>query len=165
MALVRKTLSIATLGAVSFRSKKEKLRRADRARWEAEAELQREHDAREAAERRVAKAEERLKRAASDATRSADALAKVKRKRRRSRIEHLVEASAPLARSGATAVHDATTDAMHRSRKAARKARKSADKTSAKARKSARKAAASTKHAVGPQVEKLTAKVKDAIDV
>ena len=50
MGLVRKTLSVGTLGVVSFRSKKEKLRRAERAREEAELALEAEHDARENAE-------------------------------------------------------------------------------------------------------------------
>ena len=57
MGLVRKTFSVATLGAVSFRSKKERLRRAERALRDAEQDLERERSARETAERRIAAAE------------------------------------------------------------------------------------------------------------
>jgi hypothetical protein len=70
MGLVRKTLSVGTLGLVSFRSKKEKLRRADRARFEAEEALERETNAREAAEVRIAAAEKRVKQATADAART-----------------------------------------------------------------------------------------------
>lgn len=83
MGLVRKTLSVGTLGAVSFRSKKERLRRADRSRNEAEAALEQEHAARAAAEVRVAAAEKRVKHAKADAARTAEKLEKVKRRNRR----------------------------------------------------------------------------------
>ncbi|HEY5013342.1 MAG TPA: hypothetical protein VIK61_11645, partial [Acidimicrobiia bacterium] len=86
MGLIRKTMSIGTLGAVSFRSKKEKLERATRSRREAEVALEEEHGAREAAETRVGRAEKRLKRARAEAERNAHELAKVKcRAKRRSR--------------------------------------------------------------------------------
>jgi hypothetical protein len=50
MGMVRKTVSIGTLGLVSFRSKKEKLRRAERSQRDAEARLESEHAARVDAE-------------------------------------------------------------------------------------------------------------------
>ena len=46
MGLIRKTVSIGTLGIVPFRSKKEQLRRAEKAYREAEAELAGEQAAR-----------------------------------------------------------------------------------------------------------------------
>ena len=71
MGLVRKTLSVATLGAVSFRGKKERLRRADRALRDAEQDLARERSARETAERRIGAAEERVKHATTEASHAA----------------------------------------------------------------------------------------------
>ena len=53
MGLIRKTLSVGTCGVVSFRSKKERLRRAERSQHDAEASLIGEHAARVAAEGRV----------------------------------------------------------------------------------------------------------------
>src|SRR6476660_3502317 len=50
MGVMRKTLSVGTLGVVSFRSKKERLRRAERSQRDAEAFLEAEHAARVAAE-------------------------------------------------------------------------------------------------------------------
>ena len=44
MGIIRKTASISTLGIVSFRSKKELLRRAEKDRLAAEAALSREQD-------------------------------------------------------------------------------------------------------------------------
>ena len=80
MGLVRKTLSVATLGAVSFRGKKEKLRRAERALRDAEQDLARERSARETAERRIGAAEERVKQATAEASHAAKRLEKVERK-------------------------------------------------------------------------------------
>ena len=82
MGLVRKTLSVATLGAVSFRSKKEKLRRAERALRDAEGDLARERSTRETAERRIGAAEERVKHATAQASHAATRLEKVKRKQK-----------------------------------------------------------------------------------
>lgn len=158
MGLIRKTVSIGTLGAVSFRSKKEKLERATRSRHEAEVALEEEHGAREAAETRVGRAENRLKRARVEAERNAHELAKAKRKakrrsRRRAGFSELLAGSEPIVRDGADAVRSATTDAVERSRKGGRRARKAAAK-----------ATVATKDAVTPQVEKLAAKVRESLD-
>jgi hypothetical protein len=67
VGLVRKTLSVATLGSVSFRSKKEKLQRAERSCRDAESALEREHMGRVAAEGRIVAAEKRMKRARAGA--------------------------------------------------------------------------------------------------
>ena len=137
MGVVRKTLSVATLGVVSFRSKKEKLRRADRARLDAESVLEEEQHAREQAELRIAAAEKRLKHAESEATRTAQKLEKEQRKRRNSRKHRAVELS----------------EAADRGRRMGRKARKAA-----------RKATEATKSAVAPRAEKVASKIGDAID-
>ena len=63
MGVIRKTLSIGTLGAVSFRSKKERLRRAERAQRAAEAALDDEHAARVSAEDRAGTVEKHARRA------------------------------------------------------------------------------------------------------
>jgi hypothetical protein len=160
MGMIRKTISIGTLGTVSFRSKKEKLERATRSRHEAEVALEEEHGAREVAETRVGRAEKRLKRARAEAERNAHELAKVKRKakrrsrsRRRTGIGDLLASSEPIVRDGADAVRSATTDTVKRSRKSGRRARKAATK-----------AAVATKDAVTPHVEKLATKVRESID-
>ena len=123
MGLVRKTFSVATLGVVSFRSKKEKLRRAERSRRDAEIDLQRERSARESAERRIAAAEERVKHATGEASQAARRLEKVKRKqkaergRRRERaLGGVLAAAEPLVRSRAQAARDVTADAGRRLR-------------------------------------------------
>ena len=56
MGLIRKTLSVGTLGIVPFRSKKEKLVRAERGRHQAEVVAGRERAARVEAETRGRKA-------------------------------------------------------------------------------------------------------------
>ena len=61
MGPIRKTMSVTTFGIVPFRSKKEKLRKAERARDEAERELAREQAARSTAESRIAAAEKRVR--------------------------------------------------------------------------------------------------------
>ena len=63
MGIIRKTMSVGTLGLVSFRSKKEKLRKAEAQAETAAADLLREHQARELAEQRVAKAEKKAREA------------------------------------------------------------------------------------------------------
>jgi Ribonuclease G/E len=162
MGMVRKTLSISTLGVVSFRSKKEKLRRADRSRREAEAALEHEHHAREAAEVRVAAAEKRVKHATADAARNAQKLEKVKRRdRRRAALGGLLRDAEPAVRSGADAVRSAGSDAAVRGRKAGKKAGKRARKAGQKA---AARATAVTKDVVVPGVEKATAKLSESIE-
>lgn len=162
MGMVRKTLSIGTLGVVSFRSKKEKLRRADRSIHEAEIALEHEHNAREAAELRVAVAEKRVKHATSEATRNAAKLAKVKRRdRRRAAIGELLRDAEPAVRSGADAVRSAGSDAATRGRRAGKKAGKRARKAGKKA---AARATAVTKDVVVPSVEKVTAKIGESIE-
>jgi len=162
MGMVRKTLSIGTLGVVSFRSKKEKLRRADRSRRDAEIALELEHDAREAAELRIAAAEKRVKHATAEAARNASKLAKVKRRdRRRAALGDLLRDAEPAVRSGADAVRNAGSEAATRGRKAGKKAGKRARKAG---RKAAARATAVTKDVVLPGVEKAAAKIGESIE-
>jgi hypothetical protein len=63
MGMIRKTASISTLGLISFRSKKERLRRAEAAHREAADDLAAEQAARAAADKRVAEAERRTRQA------------------------------------------------------------------------------------------------------
>ena len=83
MGLIRKTLSVGTFGVVSFRSKKEKLRRAERSQHDAEASLEEEHAARVAAEDRVSGSEKRAKRASAQAAHTAKRLERSKHRNRR----------------------------------------------------------------------------------
>jgi hypothetical protein len=80
MGIIRKTASIGTLGIVSFRSKKELLRRAEKGKRAAEAELEREQAARSEADKRVSAAEKRVQKAELAALHEAQAAAKAKSK-------------------------------------------------------------------------------------
>src|SRR5258708_16545266 len=83
MGLIRKTLSVSTLGVVSFRSKKERLRRAERSQRDAEASLHSEHAARVAAEGRITRAEKRVKQASAEAEPAAKRLEQSEHRRPR----------------------------------------------------------------------------------
>ena len=63
MGVIRKTVSISTLGIVPFRSKKEQLRRAEKAYRDAQVELVGEQAAREESDKRLAAAEKRARQA------------------------------------------------------------------------------------------------------
>jgi hypothetical protein len=128
MGVIRKTLSIGTLGAVSFRSNKEKLRRAERSRSDAESSLSDEHAARVAAEARISAAEKRVHNATAAAARAASRLDESKRRRRRdrrARAAKLLAEVQPIVHSGAESVRSASSDAAERGRKAGRRAGKS----------------------------------------
>jgi tRNA A37 methylthiotransferase MiaB len=107
MGLVRKTLSISTLGLVSFRSKKELLRRAEADLVAATTELEREHAARAAVEGRVGLAEKRTRQAELQALQAAKKAAKLrgkKGKRARTladRLADALEVAEPKVRAGA----------------------------------------------------------------
>ena len=115
MGIIRKTASISTLGIVNFRSKKELLRRAEKQRRSAEAELTREQTARGEADRRVAEAERRMQLAELTAQREAKAAAKTGKPSRRQRRRQRGE--------------DTAKEAGRRARKAAKRARKVAAST------------------------------------
>jgi len=139
MGLIRKTVSVGTLGLVSFRSKKEKLRRAEFSQHDAEAALEREHEARLEAEVRSIAAEKREKHAMADAAR-----AKRKSDKRRGRRRHksdrlagLVAGAEPIVRSGMESAVHAGHDAAERGRKVGRRARKAAKRSAIDAKKAA----------------------------
>ena len=143
MGMIRKTISVGTLGAVSFRSKKERLRRAERAQREAEASLEGEHAARVAAEGRVAVVEKDSKR----------------RSRRRKQAETLI-ALEPIVRSGVKRARAKRGEVTEQGRKAGRRARKAA-------KRSARKAKAtvgSVKEVVAPHAERLVSRAGEAVE-
>ncbi len=164
MGMIRKTLSVGTLGTVSFRSKKEKLRRAERSRHQAEELLQSEHDARKNAEHRIAAAERRVKAASAAAAVAGWQLDRSKKKRRakrakrdklasetigelRSGVEPLVRSGVESARSGVESARRASADVTTRGRKAGRKARKQAKKSLGRARATATASASAAKEA------------------
>ena len=148
MGMVRKTLSVGTLGLVSFRSKKEKLRRAECSRRKAETALEAEHAARLQAEQRIDAAEKRVKHASTAAALAAwqlqrtrksakDSKGKGKRKQHsapsmtdlRAGVEPIVRSGVEGARSGVVTAKKASVDATKRGRRAGRKARKAAKKS------------------------------------
>lgn len=148
MGLIRKSASIGTLGIVSYRSKKEKLRRAERAHRDAEQALVDERVARENAEARISSAEKRVKHALSEAAGAAKQLERSKRRRQRKRgrsasesLSALLAAAEPTVRDTVDSVRTVSSDAADRGRRVGRKARKAAQRSARDAKKSARKAA------------------------
>lgn len=143
MGLIRKTASIATLGVVSFRSKKERLRRAESAYRKAADELAREQAARSEADRRVQAAERRAGQAELTAVHEAKSAARARRKvrGRKARRKEVVENRVGgLLESAQPAVAATAEKVGRRGRAAARKAEKMARRTATKARKEAAKA-------------------------
>src|SRR6476646_7616225 len=82
MGVIRKTASISTLGLVNFRSKKEKLRRAER-------QLGAEQLARSVAEDGFSKVEKELKRLSGNEAKAAKQLARLRRGRKVRKAETL----------------------------------------------------------------------------
>ncbi len=150
MGMIRKTLSVSTLGVVSFRSKKERLARADRALRKAEHELDREHTSRVVAETRISAAEHRLKHATADAERASKRLERSKRNDRRAAlVREIVEDMQPVGRKAA---------------KAARRSARDAKVGAKRSLKQAKVAASSTKDALAPHVERAVERASEAID-
>ena len=142
MGLIRKTLSISTLGIVDFRSKKEQLRRAEKARLAAQAELIGEQAARAAADQRIAAAEKRARQSellALQQAKKAGASRGRRRKRGQAAISQTIEALEGLVASGPPAAEARAKDLGRRGRKAAAKAAKRAEAAAGEARKAARK--------------------------
>lgn len=156
MGIIRKTLSISTLGVVPFRSKRELLRRAENARRAAASQLEREHAARAEADRRVAAAEKRMRGAELTALHEAKVAAKAKAKRRRrgrrtalERFGDLVEGAQPVVEEQAKAV-------TRRARRAAKTSRHAAERAQRKAHRSRRHARRKMKEleaTIAPRVE------------
>lgn len=167
MGIIRKTVSIGTLGIVPFRSKRELLKRAEKDRRSAEAELHREHLARAEADRRIAAAEKRMQKAELTALHEAKVAAKAKRRHRRGRkgraeraraaIEDLVAAAQPV-------VEQQAKVAGRRARKAAKASRHAAEQARKEARKGRRRARAKlleVERAVAPHVDAASVRAHD----
>lgn len=157
MGFIRKTLSVGTFGVVSFRSKKERLRRAERSQRDAEASLDDEHAARLAAEGRISGSEKRAKRASAQAAHAGRRLERSNRRSRRHRksetIGDVLGAVEPIVRSGIDHVQGASADAAERSRRAGRRARKAATRSMRRA-----------KEGAAPHAASVAARAADAID-
>jgi len=152
MGMIRKTLSVSTLGLVSFRSTKEQLQRAERARLGAERALERERAGRLAAETRISAAERRLERASDAAHHAALRLARAKAKRnadRTERVQHLLENVEPAGRRARAVAKQSARDARRNAKRTLRQAHD---------------VAVSTKEAVSPPLERAVARAADAID-
>lgn len=142
MGVIRKTLSISTLGIVNFRSKKEQLRRAEKAHRAARAELEGEQAARSAADKRIAAAEKRTRQAemlALQQAKKADIARGKRRERRRASASQAREAIEGLVATNLPAMEERAKDLGRRGRKAAAKAAKQAEAAASKTRKQARK--------------------------
>jgi hypothetical protein len=162
MGVIRKTMSISTLGIVSFRSKKELLRRAEKDRRAAEAALSQEHEARADADRRVTAAEKRVHEAELAALREARSAAKAKAKgkrgRRRRRAKHgsTMEALGDLVAAARPVVEDQAKAAGRGARRAAKASREAAEVAQREAKRGGRKARArmrEVEQAMAPHVE------------
>lgn len=164
MGIIRKTVSIGTLGIVPFRSKRELVRRAERDRRAASVELGRLQIARATVDERLTAAERRLRAAEATAQREAAAAAAGKRPSRRARrrasrsgadrsptevLVDLVAATQPVAQDQAKAVGRRARKAAARAQVAAERAQHEAKKTGRRARARARDA----QRAVAPHVE------------
>lgn len=164
MGLIRKSLSVGTFGFVAFRSKKEKLRRAERSQRAAETSLQDEHAARVAAESGMLVAGKRARRARADAAHTAKRLERSKRRsRRHGKGETLLGAFGsvePIVRNAMESAQSTSADAAERSRKAGRRARKAASRSVGRAK----VAASSAKDAAAPHAASIGARAREAID-
>jgi hypothetical protein len=142
VGVIRKTVSISTLGIVDFRSKKEQLRRADKAHRAAQAELIGEQAARAAADKRIAAAEKRARQAellALQQAKKADVASGKRRDRRKAAASQAIEAIEGFVSASTPVVEERAKDLGRRGRKAASKAAKRAEAAGAEARKQARK--------------------------
>ena len=151
MGIIRKTLSIGTLGTINFRSKKEKLRRAERSLRDAEGTLLQEVSARETAELRVRDAERRMDKANAEALRATEKLSKRQEKKRFKKSQKLTGAekimgaiamAEPLVAKGMEVARNAVASdtAKHvqaRGRKARKQAKKAAKELQEEATKTA----------------------------
>jgi chemotaxis protein histidine kinase CheA len=145
MGLIRKTLSVGTLGMVAFRSKTERLERADLARRRAQDALERADAARDDAVRRVATAEERAEHADAEAAKATRRLKRASKRGRRARnadrLARVVATAEPIVRSTLESAQTVSREAAERGLVRGRRARKAAKRAANEARKSAAHAA------------------------
>ncbi|MGQ0615573.1 MAG: hypothetical protein ACT4PW_01035 [Acidimicrobiia bacterium] len=153
MGLIRKALSVGTLGTVSFHSNKEKLRQAERSRRDAEAALDQAEMARVAAESAIAAAEKQVKQAIQDAAKAAQRLERAKRQRRRRRPERvggLLDGVEPALHRGVASTRAVRDDALEQGRLAARHARKVTARSAARTKALAERAGRRSEAALAP---------------
>ena len=164
MGVIRKTLSISTLGIIDFRSKKEQLRRAEKAHRVARAELVGEQAARSAADKRIGAAEKRAHQAellALQQAKKADVARGKRRDRRRAAGSQAMDAIEGLVTANLPGVEERAKDLGRRGRKAAAKATKRAEAAAAEARKRARKQGKRAKHKLDELGDDVTGFVND----
>lgn len=164
MGVIRKTLSISTLGIIDFRSKKEQLRRAEKAQRSARAELAGEQAARAAADRRIAAAERRARQAelvALQQAKKAEVASGKRRDRRRAKANQAIDAIEEFVTSNAPVLEEHAKDLGRRGRKAAAKAAKQAEAAAEKASKQARKHGKRAKQKLDDVADDVNDFVKD----
>jgi hypothetical protein len=159
--MIRKTLSVGTFGVVSFRGKKERLRRAERSQREAETSLHDEHAARVVAEAESATAHKQVKGAVAHSVSAGRRLERSKRRNRRRRkgetARSVVAGVEPIVRSGLQNARTASVDTAARSRRASRRAGKAATRSLRRAKEAAAPHVASVAARVGEAIEHATA--------
>jgi hypothetical protein len=141
MGVIRKTASISTLGLVNFRSKKEKLRRAER-RFEDE------HLARSVVESGFSKMEKELKRLSGNEAKAAKQLARLRRSRKVRKAETLstfLSAAQPVVKDG---IKDGVQSALSTATELRVKGAKRGRKAAKAARRTAKDLRVSAEHAV-----------------
>jgi hypothetical protein len=130
MGVIRKTMSIGTLGIVNFRSKKEKLARAERAMSDAMSARDAEHLAREVAESGFSKVEAELKRLSASEAKAAKQLARLRKRSRRvrkaERLSGVLSAASPMVQDRMDSARSTMQGVAKTGRKHGRKARKAA---------------------------------------
>jgi hypothetical protein len=130
MGVIRKTASISTLGLINFRSKKEKLERAEKAMAEAMAARDAEHLARSVAERSFTKVESELRRLSDSEAKAARQLARLRKRSRRvrkaERLSGILSGATPMMKDSVSSARSSMHDAAVKGRKHGRKARKAA---------------------------------------
>lgn len=130
MGVIRKTMSIGTLGIVNFRSKKERLARAEKAMADAMSARDAEHLAREVAESSFQKVSSELRRLSSAEEKAAKQLARLRKRSRRvrkaERLSGILSAATPMMHSGVDSARSTMQEVAKSGRKHGRKARKAA---------------------------------------
>ena len=166
MGVIRKTVSITTLGIVPFRSKKEQLRRAEKAHRIAEAELAGEQAARAEVDKRLAKAEKRAQQAellALQQAKKADVAQGQRKERRRRARRHAKQAIEDMVASATPVVEERAKELSRRGRKAAAKAAKKAEAAAEDARKAAKKQSRKAKESGRRAKKKVLDLTDDAV--
>ena len=152
MGMIRKTLSIGTLGFVNFRSKKEKLARSQATTAQVAAERDLERAARLDAETRAATAHVQLKLAKREAAAASKEAAKLRKRGKRGKrakrstpladvsgaLTSAVKSAEPTVRSGVESAQHLAHDAAVAGRKLGRKGKVALKQTQAAAAEQAR---------------------------